>query len=163
MSRHQRPISALAVVTLAGLALAVTACGEDDSNNGVGNGSDVPDVESAEPFPAERCAANKAAGTITYLSGFDFAASASIVEVLVAKKKGYFDEVCLDVEVKPSFSTANYPLIAANNAQFSSGGSFSEVVDYGATNEAEFVAVAVEGKTGIDALIVKEGEATDTR
>ena len=120
MSRHQRPISALAVVTLAGLALAVTACGEDDSNNGGGNGSDVPDVESAEPFPDERCEANKAAGTITYLSSFDFAAAASIVEVLVAEERGYFDELCLDVEIQASFSTANYPLIAANDAQFSS-------------------------------------------
>ena len=33
VSRHQRPISALAVVTLAGLALTVTACG-DDSDSG---------------------------------------------------------------------------------------------------------------------------------
>ena len=87
-------------------------------------------VAAGEPFPADRCEANKAAGTITYLSSFDFAASASIVEVLVAKQKGYFDDLCLDVEVKPSFSTDNYPLIAANEAQFSSGGSFSEVVDY---------------------------------
>ena len=159
MSRHQRPISALAVVTLAGLALAVTACGEDDSNNGGGNGSDVPDVESAEPFPDERCEANKAAGTITYLSSFDFAAAASIVEVLVAEERGYFDELCLDVEIQASFSTANYPLIAANDAQFSSGGSFSEIVTFAIANEADFVAVAVEGRTAIDGLIVKPGEA----
>lgn len=118
-------------------------------------------VTSGEPFPADRCAANRAAGTINYLSSFDFAASASIVEVLVAKQKGYFDDLCLDVTVKPSFSTENYPLIAANEAQFSSGGSFSEVADYAGRNDAGFVALAVEGRTGIDALIVKDGQSTE--
>jgi ABC-type nitrate/sulfonate/bicarbonate transport system substrate-binding protein len=118
-------------------------------------------VAADAPFPADRCEANKAAGTITYLSSFDFAASASIVDVLVAKQKGYFDDMCLDVEVKASFSTDNYPLIAANEAQFSSGGSFSEVVDYAGRNDAGFVTLAVEGRTGIDALIVKEGQSTE--
>ena len=62
---------------------------------------------------------------------------------------------------KASFSTDNYPLIAANEAQFASGGSFSEVVDYAGRNDAEFVALAVEGRTGIDALIVKDGQSTE--
>ena len=118
-------------------------------------------VTAGEPFPADRCEANKSAGTINYLSSFDFAASASIVDVLVAEQKGYFDDLCLDVNVKASFSTDNYPLIAANEAQFSSGGSFSEVVDYAGRNDAGFVALAVEGRTGIDALIVKDGQSND--
>jgi ABC-type nitrate/sulfonate/bicarbonate transport system substrate-binding protein len=118
-------------------------------------------VTADAPFPAGRCEANKAAGTITYLSSFDFAASASIVDVLVADQKGYFEDMCLDVTVKASFSTDNYPLIAANEAQFSSGGSFSEVVDYAGRNDAGFVALAVEGRTGIDALIVKDGQSTE--
>ena len=29
----------------------------------------------------------------------------------MAKNKGYYDKMCLEVEVKPSFSTANYPLV----------------------------------------------------
>ena len=118
------------------------------------------EVVAGEAFPADRCEANRAAGTITYLSGFDFAATASIVDVLVAKEKGYFDAMCLDVEVTPSLSVENYPLLAANQAQFASAGSFSELVNYAKTNEATFVALAIEGKTGIDALIVKKGQAT---
>jgi ABC-type nitrate/sulfonate/bicarbonate transport system substrate-binding protein len=121
----------------------------------------ITPVEAGKPFPADRCEANKAAGTITYLSSFDFSASASIVDVLVAKQKGYFDDLCLDVKVKASFSTDNYPLIAANEAQFSSGGSFSEVVDYAGRNDAGFVALGVEGRTGIDALIVKAGQSNE--
>jgi len=118
-------------------------------------------VESGKPFPADRCEANKAAGKITYLSSFDFSASASIIEVIVAEQKGYFDDMCLDVDLKASFSTENYPLIAANEAQFSSGGSFSEVVDYAGRNDAGFVVLGVDGRTGIDALIVKDGASAD--
>ncbi|MEY2755669.1 MAG: hypothetical protein RJB65_2027, partial [Actinomycetota bacterium] len=78
------------------------------------------EVTADAPIPADRCAANIEAGPILYLSSFDFAATASIVEVLVAESKGYFDELCLDVQLTPSFSVENYPLIAANDAQFSS-------------------------------------------
>ena len=123
--------------------------------------SGVSDVVAGEAFPEDRCAANQAAGTITYLTGFDFAATASIVDVLVAEEKGYYEAMCLDVEVTPSFSTANYPLVAENDAQFASGGSFSEVASFAAANDAELVAVAVEGPTAIDSLIVKPGVATE--
>jgi len=157
MSRHRSSFFVLPLVALVLLA----ACGDDTAPSSSSSSSSGGDVVAGEAFPAERCEANRTAGTITYLSSFDFAATASIVEVLVAKERGYFDELCLDVEVKPSFSTANYPELAANNAQFSSGGSFSEVVDFASKNEAQFVVVAVEGKTGIDGLIVKDGGPTD--
>ena len=114
-------------------------------------------VVAGDPFPAARCEANRAAGTISYLTGFDFAATASIVDVLVADHQGYFDELCLDVDVAPSFSTANYPLVAADDAQFSSSGSFSELATFAAVNEADLVALAVEGRVAIDGLMVKPG------
>ncbi len=170
MSR--RSTAALAVVAL---VVVLSSCSGDDTTIGspepttIANGGtdsvpgdSVPptlDVVAGESFPAARCAANKAAGTITYLSSYDYAASASIVDVLVAQEKGYYAALCLDVEIKPSFSTENYPLIAANDAQFSSGGSFSEMVDFAGANDAGFVALAVEGRTGLDALITKEGAA----
>ncbi|MEI8239692.1 MAG: ABC transporter substrate-binding protein, partial [Actinomycetota bacterium] len=78
---------------------------------------------------------------------------------LVAASKGYYEDLCLDVTLKSSFSIDNYPLIAANDAQFSSGGSFSEMADFAGANDAGFVALAVEGRTGIDALITKDGAA----
>ena len=123
--------------------------------------SGTSDVVAGEAFPADRCAANEAAGTITYLTGFDFAATASIVDVIVADANGYYDDMCLDVEITPSFSTANYPLVAENDAQFASGGSFSEVVAFAAANDTDFVVTAVEGPTAIDSLIVKPGVATE--
>jgi ABC-type nitrate/sulfonate/bicarbonate transport system substrate-binding protein len=168
---------------LAGTALLLAACADDgdegssppptpddtvtattepgDTGTTDGGSPGVTPVTAGEPFPDDRCAANRAAGTITYLTGFDFAATASIVDILVADEKGYYDELCLDVEVKASFSTANYPLIAENDAQFASGGSFSEVVQFAEVNDADLVVVAVEGPTAIDSLIVKPGNATE--
>jgi ABC-type nitrate/sulfonate/bicarbonate transport system substrate-binding protein len=167
------------------LATAVlAACGDDDEDDAGGAtspgtapattsadtaadtsaGTTAPpasgDVVAGAAFPAARCEANRAAGTITYLTGYDYAAAGSIVEVIVAEAEGYYDAMCLDVEIVSSFSTANYPIIASGDAQFASGGSFSEVIRYAAANEAPLVAVTVAGRTPIDALIVKDGEAT---
>ena len=79
--------------------------------------------------------------------------------MVIADQAGYFDELCLDVELQPSFSTANYPIVASGDAQFASGGSFSEVVNYAAANEADLVAVDIEGRSAIDGLILKPGTA----
>jgi NitT/TauT family transport system substrate-binding protein len=167
--------AATALLTIAAIAVA---CGSDDDASDGATSDSAPDTAAAtdaatdgasasgavvagEPFPEDRCEQNQAAGTITYLTGFDFAATASIIDVIVAEEAGYYDELCLDVEVLPSFSTANYPLIAENEAQFASGGSFSEVVAFAEANDADFVVVAVEGRTPIDGLILKPGVATE--
>ncbi len=113
------------------------------------------EVVAGAAFPEARCEANQAAGTIDYFTGFDYAATASIIDILVADSKGYYDELCLDVAITPSFSTANYPLVAGNEAQFSSSGSFSELASFSAANDADLVALAVEGRVAIDALMVK--------
>jgi ABC-type nitrate/sulfonate/bicarbonate transport system substrate-binding protein len=118
----------------------------------------VSPVAGGAVFPVDRCDANKAAGKITYLTCYDYAASASIVDVLVAAQKGYYKDLCLDVTVKSSTSTDNYKLVAADEAQFASGGSFAELVGFAGQNDAGFVALAVEGRTGIDSLITKDGE-----
>ena len=167
-----------AAIAIAPILLLLAACAGDDDSSGtdstvVGSATTVettdtsqtPDsgseVVAGEAFPADRCAANEAAGTINYLTGFDFAATASIVDVIVAQAEGYYEALCLDVEITSSFSTANYPLIAENDAQFASGGSFSEVVAFADANDAEFVVTAVEGPTAIDSLIVKPGVAAE--
>ncbi|HAP74509.1 MAG TPA: hypothetical protein DCR14_00310 [Acidimicrobiaceae bacterium] len=161
----RRRVLAIVLTSLVALSACTDDSGPADSSNtseaSTPTTEVVPpelEVVAGEPFPADRCEANRAAGTIVYLSSFDFAATASIVDVLVADSKGYYEELCLDVELRPSFSVDNYPQIAANDAQFSSGGSFSEMVDFAGANDAGFVALAVEGRTGIDALITKEGE-----
>ena len=113
----------------------------------------------AETDP-ERCAENQSVGTITYLSSFDFAAAASIIDVIVAEDAGYFDALCLDVDLKPSFSTANYPLVASDQAQFSSAGSYTEVLNFSGEG-AEFVVLTDYGKTAIEALVTPGDGATE--
>ncbi|MGI9053199.1 MAG: ABC transporter substrate-binding protein [Ilumatobacteraceae bacterium] len=155
--------TATTAATIATETTTAPTTADSTDSTGTSETTDATDdplaVVAGQPFPPARCEANRAAGTITYLSGFDFAAAASIVDVIVAEQEGYFDELCLDVELQPSSSTANYPLIADSEAQFASGGSFSEVVTYAEANEADLVAVAVEGRTAIDRLIVKPGTA----
>ncbi len=119
----------------------------------------IEEIVAGEPISGERCEANRDAGTITYLTGFDFAATASMIDVFVAEERGYFDDLCLDVDIQPSFSTANYPLVASGEAQFASAGSFSEVLNFAAANDADLVTLSVEGRTPIDALILKPGTA----
>jgi len=119
----------------------------------------IEEIVAGEPIPDERCEANRDAGTITYLTGFDFAATASMIDVFVAEERGYFDDLCLDVDIQPSFSTANYPLVASGEAHFASAGSFSEVLNFAAANDADLVTLTVEGRTPIDALILKPGTA----
>ncbi len=165
-----------AVPLLMSVVVAVAACGGDESADPTttavrstttdavepttpGDDGDLA-VVAGQPFPSARCEANREAGTITYLTGFDFAAAASIVEVVLAESEGYFDELCLDVELRAGGSSTNYPLIAGDQAQFASGGSFSEVVTFAAANEARLVAVAVEGRSAIDRLILKPGGPT---
>jgi ABC-type nitrate/sulfonate/bicarbonate transport system substrate-binding protein len=140
------------IVPVLSLALVVAACGDDTDGGG---DADVAAVEAGVAFPADRCEANQAAGTITYNTGFDYAAAASILEVVVADERGYFDDLCLDVEITPSFSTANYPLVASNEVQFASAGNFSEVAMFAQANEADLVALSVDGHVAIDVLMVK--------
>lgn len=123
--------------------------------------SSVPVVTASEAFPQERCDANRAAGPIRFLTGFDVAAAASIVEVVVASNAGYFEEMCLDVQIQPGLSSSNFTEVAGQTAEFASSGSFSEVVEFSATNDADLRVTSVDGRTTIDTLIVRSGEATE--
>jgi ABC-type nitrate/sulfonate/bicarbonate transport system substrate-binding protein len=169
-TRRAAPVMAGALVAVLGLA----ACGSDNSlsappseapttaaattTSAAGGGGTTTTTDpgiSASGISKERCDKNKAAGPITYLTSFDFAAAASILDVVVAKDHGYFDDVCLDVTLKPGFSTSNYPLVASGQAQFSSAGAFTELLNF-STGGAKFVAVADYGKTPVEALLVRD-------
>ena len=145
--------------------LGLVSCSDDSkpaatATSTLATSTPAPGVTMAG-ISAERCAANKAAGTITFLTGFDEAASASIVDVQVAKEKGYFAKMCLDVQIKPSFSTQNYALVASGKAQFASGGSFAEVVK-NSTNGAELQAVEILGNTAVEALVIPDRAGVTT-
>jgi ABC-type nitrate/sulfonate/bicarbonate transport system substrate-binding protein len=171
MSRSFPSRRTLVGLVVVGAAL-LSACGNDTVQKAKttttteaaakeGTATTVAAAVSTSGISAARCEANKKAGKITYLSGFDFAASASIVEVVVAQKKGYYAKMCLDVDVKPGGSTENYPVVGANKAQFASAGSYTEMLNF-QKDGAEFVAVALDGKVGVDALLVRAGSGIKT-
>jgi NitT/TauT family transport system substrate-binding protein len=113
--------------------------------------SDNADGGEASGDPCER---NAAVGTITVVTGFDFAASPGILDPIVAEAEGYYDELCLDVEIQPGFAPQNHTLVAAGEAQFANAGSFGEVVKANVDGDAGLVLVAHYGKTAIEALVV---------
>lgn len=106
----RRPLLLAAPLALAALALAGCA----------GSADTAPTGDSGSAVSAERCSLNKDAGDITYLSGYQWQASASILEVVAAKELGYFDDLCLNVSLEPGSgeTSQNTQLLAAGTVQF---------------------------------------------
>ena len=153
----------LAVLIAAACLLAAACTDSADDAEGANDETDGG-AESAggELTAAERCEANEAAGTITFVSSFDFAAAASILDVIVAEAEGYFDEVCLDVEIQPGFAPSNGGLVAEGQAQISSAGSFGELVNTNVQGETDLVAIGQYGKTAIETLVVPADGSIET-
>lgn len=147
---NKSTITSRLVALLLGLSLTAVAC-SDSSDDAAG---DDDAGSTADLTGDERCAANEAAGTLTFVSSFDFAAAASILDVIVADAEGYFADVCLDVDIKPGFAPGNGGLVAEGQAQISSAGSFGELVNTNVRGETDLVAIAQYGKTAIETLVV---------
>lgn len=145
--------TAAAAETTAAAADTTTAAAAAETTAAGAAGAAAPAMSAADA--AARCETNKKVGKLVYLSSFDYAAAASIIDVVEADAKGYFKDLCLDVELKSSFSTANYPLVASGKAQFSSAGSYTEIVNF-SKEGAKFTAFVDYGKTPIEALIAKD-------
>lgn len=123
--------------------------------------SDESATDTAEVSADERCQTNTDVGTITFVTGFDFAAAAGIVEIIAADAQGFFEELCLDVEIQPGFAPSNGALVIEGQAQMSSAGSFSELVNNNVAGEGDLVALLHWGRTAIEAIVLPEGsEAT---
>ena len=105
-----RPIAA-ALTSAVVLLGALSACGSSQGSDSAG--------EKGSAVSAERCKQNEKAGKITYMSGYYWQASASIMEAIAADRLGYFDDLCLDVELQPGSGdvSQNAKLIAAGKVQ----------------------------------------------
>lgn len=145
-----RFIGALAVAVL----LVLAACGSDDPEPSAPNlnGEDPPLLATVDP---DRCEANRQAGKITFATGFDFGSAVSILDVVAADSQGFYEDLCLDVEVQAGFSVANVSLLSAGQVQFAGVGSFSEVA-VANSRGADILAVIMYGKTSIETLLVED-------
>ncbi|GAB3601363.1 ABC transporter substrate-binding protein [Microbacterium tumbae] len=107
--------SAAVLVALAASAALAACSGPADAEP---DASD--DVGSA--ISEDRCALNESAGTVTFLTGYQYQASASILEILAAQELGYFSDLCLEVEIQPGTGDTgqNTQLVASDQVQFTS-------------------------------------------
>jgi len=110
----------------------------------------APDV----PISKARCERNQAAGTITYISGYGYSASAGQVDVFLAKALGYFDALCLKVDINAAGGNGQL-LVSSGRAQFTALGSASDVM-LAATNSRNLTAIATYGRTSPFSIFANE-------
>lgn len=112
-TEQHRTKAALAALATVVVAVALTGCSSGSSAGAESSGGTA--------ISSKRCQENKDAGTITYLSGYQYQSSASILEYIAADELGYFKDLCLDVQLKPgSGDTAqNTKLLASGQATVS--------------------------------------------
>lgn len=152
--------------------LLIASCGDDDSSlapadevpaDALGEEAAALGETSIGPdgLPAigttERCEANRAAGKLIFMTGFDFAASAGILEVVAAEAEGYFNEMCLDVELQPGFAPGNSTSLAAGATQLSVAASFGEIVRLNVAGDVDLIAFSQLGHTSVSELVVPAG------
>ncbi|WP_432564516.1 ABC transporter substrate-binding protein [Kineococcus sp. SYSU DK003] len=132
-------------------ALLLAGCGGSDDEPA---GGSTPGESRGAAVSAERCAQNEAAGTITYVTGYQFQASASILDPIAAQALGYFDALCLDVEIQPGTgeTAQNAQLVAAGTAQISSIAGNGDVL-VNVANGVDVQAVAMFGHVPVATLM----------
>jgi ABC-type nitrate/sulfonate/bicarbonate transport system substrate-binding protein len=100
-----------------------------------------------------RCASNRAAGTMTFVSPFSYDASAGIIDVFAAQSLGYFKDLCLSVKIVASSFTPN-ELVSAGTATITGEGSAADDLSLVANGE-NLVAIATYGDTSDYALLTQ--------
>ncbi|MAP64577.1 MAG: thiamine biosynthesis protein [Microbacterium sp.] len=103
--------------------------------------SDVPEDSLLDPADCER----NAATSITYISGYGYSASAGQLDVFMAEELGYFDDLCLNVEINASGANGQQ-LVSSGKAQFTELGSAEDVL-MAAANSENITAIATFGTT----------------
>lgn len=101
-----------------------------------------------------RCARNRAAGPLVYISGYGYSASAGQLDVFLAKELGYFDALCLTVEINAAGANGQQ-LVSSGRAQFTALGSASDVI-LAAANSGNLTAIATYGFTSPFSIFAHE-------
>ncbi|WP_128655498.1 ABC transporter substrate-binding protein [Paenibacillus sp. 598K] len=159
--------SAMWMICLLCLMLALAGCGsqntaapaeEPEVSEPADNGGEAAGEEAAAPGEEginweERIAANKAVGKITYITGFNYSASAPNINVAAAIEMGLFEELGLNVEIQPGVEAESMKLLAAGRAQFAGAGSASTVIQAIASG-GRIEPMSVMSPVGLNALMV---------
>jgi ABC-type nitrate/sulfonate/bicarbonate transport system substrate-binding protein len=103
-----------------------------------------------------RCAANRAAGTITYLTGFSWQASVGILDPIAAEAQGFYSDLCLKVRFEPGNGdpTSSAQLVDAGKVTITELGSPEDAIaDVAGTPSIPVDAIATYGNATIDVLL----------
>jgi len=162
LMKAKKKLAYRSVLTMAAILL-LASCGN-------GNTAASPSASAAASPPASaspagtagsgidweaRKAENQKAGKITYTTGYFYAASSPDVQAVVARDLGYFEELGLDVDVQPGLDSEGMKYLAAGQAQISSAGNPSLVIQSVASG-AGIKGVATFGSVGVNAIMVME-------
>jgi putative hydroxymethylpyrimidine transport system substrate-binding protein len=122
MRKKRRTTSRLAIVAFMAAGLAAGAVPLESAASATSAGGVL--------VSASRCAANRAAGTITYLTGFGWQASVGILDPIAAQAEGFYSAMCLQVDLKPGNGdpTSSSQLVAAGRATVTELGSPSDAI-----------------------------------
>ena len=111
----------------------------------------------------ERCDANAAAGKVTFLTSYMYLASVGIADVVTAKDLGYFEDLCIDLEIMPGDTATNAQVTSAGQAQIAGYGGPSEVLQARA-QDADIVSIATYGNTSaIQLITLADGPIDDLK
>lgn len=139
------------LVGLAAVALtaAVAGCGSGSDGN-------APTGSKGSAISAGRCAENEAAGRITYLSGYQYQSSVSILEYVAAAKLGYFDDLCLKVSLRPGTgdTAQNTKLVASGQATVSAVA--EQDIIQARANGIDIEGVSSYSNAGLDVLMTNK-------
>jgi ABC-type nitrate/sulfonate/bicarbonate transport system substrate-binding protein len=100
------------------------------------------------------CGADKAAGTITYYTGYQWQASTGILDPIAAAAEGFYHALCLTVALQPGTGnpTASAQLVASGRATVTELGAPSDAIT-AAANGIPIDAIATYGNTTAETLL----------
>lgn len=153
MRRHSPILHSVAALTAMVALVTLSGC----------SSSSAAETKSAgSAISADRCAKNKAAGTVTYLTGYQYQASASILEVIAAEKLGYFNDLCINVKIQAGTGDAstNAKLAAANKVQFTAVSQQDLLL--AADNGIDLTGISSYSSAGLEVLMTRP-EVTDLK
>ncbi|MBO0748203.1 MAG: ABC transporter substrate-binding protein [Acidimicrobiaceae bacterium] len=121
----------------------------------VAPGTALSSPASASPMISKaRCAANRAAGRITFITGFELEATVGTIDPVAAEAQGYFKDLCLNVSIKPGTGNPSpaAQAVAAGTATIAELGGASDVITTNANGIAT-KAIAMYGNVNAIELI----------
>ena len=139
-----------------GFAVASVILASGLSGIGISGAATSQTKSSTAPIVShQRCATNRAAGPMTFVSPFLYDASAGIIDVIDAKVLGYFSQMCIAVNiVVPSYSLSPYELVSAGKGTITGEGSAADSLMETA-NGANLVAIATMANASDYALLTR--------